>query len=170
MAEDSGATGSPLPPNNIPIQSNDNLGISEIDHTEQQSQSLRRLSSELSAGKRALIRSNSTVTPMCTGARRRSYVRSFLKNGVRNRHQGEENLSTTPPKSGMKWRNGMEIDSSSGSRALSVHGRLIVQATKIKDDDVEQGKDEGTQYTLNAQSVRRVLSIISMCMFTLQSY
>lgn len=167
MADDSDATGSAHPPNDTPDESDVNLGISKRDHTDQQSSSLRKLGSDLPTGKPlaprdqfALIRSNSSVSAMCTGARRRSQFRRALKK-VTWHHYEDEADSSPSPKRGMKWRNQMDIEASVATRTM--HGRLSVQATKITDDDVELGKGNGTQYSLTAQSVRRVVSKMSVC-------
>lgn len=173
MAEDSGTTGSAHPPNDTPDECDADLGISERDHTDQQSSSPRKLGSDLSTGRpfatrdqRARIRSNTTVRAMCTGARRRSQFERVLKKVAWHHHEDEADSSPSP-KRGMKWRNQMDIEASEATR--TIHGRLTVQAAKITDDDVELGKGKGTQYTLTAQSVRRVVSIISVCMSALTS-
>jgi hypothetical protein len=168
MADDGGATGSAPPPNNYPNESDSNLRISEVDCSEQQSPSLRKLGSNLPNGKRALLRSNSSVPAMCTGARRRRQFRRALKRVSLYRHEDEE-VSLPSPKSGMKWRNQMDSDPSQGSRNLTMHGRLTVQAAKTKHNDVEQGKGEGPQYTLNVQSVRRVVSLSALSSYKLIS-
>jgi hypothetical protein len=156
MAEDSGATGSPHPPNDTPNENDANLGISEHVHTDQQLSSLRKLGSDSSTG-RALIRSNSTVSPMGTGARRRNQFRRVLKKVAWGHHEDEAGSSTSPRR-GLKWRNQMDIEA---SQTTSVHGRLMVHS--IRNDDVELGCPKFTQYSLTAPSVRRVVSIIIVC-------
>jgi hypothetical protein len=139
MADESDATGSDYAPNYTPDDSDVNLDISV-------------LGADLETGKPlgprdqfALIRNVSSVCAMGSGARRRGQFKKAIKK-VTFRHDEDE---PSPKRRSMKWRNTTDIDMNT-----SLRGRFDVSR---RFHDEETGKGKGTQYTLTAHSVRRVV-------------
>lgn len=150
MAGESDATGSANAPNYTPNENDVNLGTSERDR---QHLPRSRLGSDLETGKPigprdqfALIRNSSSAHAMDSGARLRSHFKRAIKK-LAFRHDEDEPF---PKREGMKWRNKADIDIS------SLRGRLKIDVSNNFHDE-ETGKGKGTQYTLTAHSVRRVV-------------